>query len=131
MVTKKESYLTIIFHMYLYNVNFFLHERKEWIYDYLLIGILLVNNIVTIPFSFSDVQANGESITFQTEYPPPMGSNIPVRPFGPGCDNLYCSEKLLQFIKATNVRFHFYNHTLVTIAQHRYYGLERILVAGR
>ncbi|XP_067031738.1 usherin-like isoform X1 [Acropora muricata] len=75
--------------------------------------------------------ANGETITFQTEYQPPPGSNIPVRPFGPGCDNLYCSEKLLQFMKATNVRFHFYNHTLVTNAQHRYYGLDRILVAGR
>jgi len=77
------------------------------------------------------LHANGGTITFQTEYSPPNGSNIPVRPFGPGCDNLYCSEKLLQFIKATNVRFHFYNHTLVTNAQHRYYGLDRILVAGR
>ena len=88
-------------------------------------------NIVTIPFFFSPLVANGETITFQTEYPPPPGSNIPVRPYGPGCDNLYCSEKVLQFIKATNVRFHFYNHTLVTNAQHRYYGLERILLAGR
>ena len=70
-------------------------------------------------------------LTFQTEYPPPPGSNIPVRPFGSGCGNLYCSDRLLQYLKATHIKFNFYNHTLVQNPLHRYYGLERILVTGR
>ena len=77
------------------------------------------------------LHSSGEALTFQTEYPPPPGSNISVRPFGQGCNNLYCSEKLLQFLKATHVRLHFVNHTLVQNPEHRYYGLERILVTGR
>ena len=82
-------------------------------------------------FYFRPLQSSREVLTFQTEYPPPPGSNIPVRPFGSGCSNLYCSDRLLQFLKATHVKFNFYNHTLVQNPLHRYYGLERILVTGR
>ena len=84
-----------------------------------------------ILFYYRPLQPSREVLTFQTEYPPPPGSNIPVRPFGQGCSNLYCSESLLQFLKATHVKFRFHNHTLVQNAQHKYYGLQRVLVTGR
>ena len=82
-------------------------------------------------FYHRPLQSSREVVTFQIEYPPPPGSNIPVRPFGQGCSNLYCSQSLLQFLKATHVKLHFHNHTLVQNPQHKYYGLERILVTGR
>ena len=82
-------------------------------------------------FYFRPLQPSGQAITFQTEYPPPPGSNIPLRPFGQGCSNLYCSQSLLQFLKATHVKLIFHNHTLAQNPQHKYYGLQRILVTGR
>ena len=84
-----------------------------------------------ILFYYRPLLPNKEVLTFQTEYPPPPGSNIPVRPFGQGCSNLYCSERLLEFLKTTHVRFRFHNHTLVQNDDHKYYGLERVLVTGR
>ena len=40
--SQKRSYLMVIFHMELCTtLNLFFHERKEWAYDYLLIGILI------------------------------------------------------------------------------------------
>ena len=70
-------------------------------------------------------------LVFRTEQPPPDGSSVLLRPFGSGCNFLYCSEKLLQFLKATNIRLQFYNHTLVQNEKHRYFGLRRIHVTGR
>ena len=70
-----------------------------------------------------------ETITFQPAEAGP--ENKPQRPFGTtGCSDFHCSEKLLRFVQATNVRITLTGHTLVTHPNHRYFGIRRIMVGG-
>ena len=60
---QKRSYLAVIFQKLCTTLNSFFHERKEWAYDYLLIRILLANNIVFICNIFlSPWKKNGKMI---------------------------------------------------------------------
>ncbi|KAK3721659.1 hypothetical protein QZH41_003681 [Actinostola sp. cb2023] len=77
------------------------------------------------------LKSSEASVSFKTEQPPPDGSSIPVRPFGSPCTKLYCSDKLLEFLKASHVKFSFFNHTLSKNEKHKYFALNRIVVAGR
>ena len=78
---------------------------------------------------FDSPLKNDATITFRTNNP--GIANVPLRPYGPGCNNLYCSPKLLDFVRATNIRIHFFNHTLVKEREAKYFGLSRLLVSGR
>lgn len=81
-------------------------------------------------YFFRPLGTNGATISFQSEKAPPKGSSQPARPFGPGCSHVYCSKKLLDFLKATHVRIHFDGHPLVQNAAHRYFGMYRVIVVG-
>ena len=74
---------------------------------------------------FISTKYNEGSISFNVD------KDKPLRPYGGSCTSLYCSQKLLDFIRATNVRIHLYNHTLFPSSTTKYFGLSKLVVAGR
>ena len=86
-------------------------------------------NLIYISKHFSP-SPSWESITFQPAEAGP--DNKPQRPFGVSdCASFHCSPQLLKFVQATNVKITLSGHTLVTHPDHKYFGIRRILVAGR
>eukprot|EP00794_Sanderia_malayensis_P020024 gene20024-21985_t len=93
------------------------------------------NGQLTAPDSVNCLQIVGpvkpdfEPFSFQTNEAGPLGT--PQRPIGEaGCSDFHCSPKLLEFVKATNVRVSFYQHMLVRNPAHQYSGVRKFLVAG-
>ncbi|XP_066923568.1 usherin-like [Clytia hemisphaerica] len=82
-------------------------------------------NCIKIP----NPRPSWESIAFQPAEAGP--DNRPQRPFGVnGCNDFYCSPKLLRFVEATNVKITLKGHTLVSHSDHQYFGVRRIVVGG-
>ena len=91
-------------------------------------GICFVVEILD-SLSSSPIRTDFETLSFQTQEPGPASK--PQRPIGEsGCSDFHCSPKLLEFVKATNVKISLYQHTLVTHPRHNYFGLRRVLVSG-
>ena len=90
---------------------------------------MLCNASILNVFSYSPVRTDFETLSFQTQEPGPESK--PQRPIGEaGCTDFHCSPKLLEFVKATNVKISLYQHMLVTNPLHKYFGLRRVLVSG-
>ncbi|XP_028396319.1 LOW QUALITY PROTEIN: usherin-like [Dendronephthya gigantea] len=75
------------------------------------------------------LENTGETISFRPNNP--GAKNVPLRPYGGSCTSLHCSPKLLNFLRATNVRISFYNHTMFSDSMKKYFGLSKLVITGR
>ena len=109
----------MVLYLYRSNFSFLLMESLSY----------FLTSFLMFCLRCSPIRSDFETLSFQTQEPGP--ENKPQRPFGTaGCSDFHCSPKLLQFVKATNVKISFYQHLLVTNRLHKYFGVRRILVSG-